>query len=184
MTSGLSDVLQDISDARKMAVINNELLRLQVDIAALQETHLAGTGTLKEKDFTFFWQGKSAEDWREHGVWFAVRNTLLKMVEPGDKDPNAWWHSSFTPQMVQSLSSVLRLLLWHQQRKQRTSFIPISATSWRTYPPRKTSSSLKTSMHEWVPTTTHGLPASDTLELARSTITGSATASAWPTSTS
>lgn len=46
MTTGLSMDLQDISDARKMAVINNELLRLEVVIAALQETHLAETGSL------------------------------------------------------------------------------------------------------------------------------------------
>ena len=55
------------------------------DIAALQETRFADSGTLKEKDYTFFWQGKSAEHRREQGVGFAVRNTLLKMVEPGDK---------------------------------------------------------------------------------------------------
>ena len=30
-----------ISDARKTAIINNEFLGLKVDIAALQETHLA-----------------------------------------------------------------------------------------------------------------------------------------------
>ena len=73
------------SDARKTAVINDELQRSQVDIAALQETRLARSGTLKEKDYTFFWQGKSAEERREHGVGFAVRKSLLKMVEPGDK---------------------------------------------------------------------------------------------------
>lgn len=85
MTPGLTANLQDISDARKTAVINDELLRLHVDIAALQETRLAGSGKLKEKDYTFFWQGKSAEESREHGVGFAVRNSLLNMVEPGDK---------------------------------------------------------------------------------------------------
>ena len=71
MTTGLDD-LQNISDARKTAVINDELLRLKIDIAALQETRLADSGTLKEKDYTFFWQGKSAEHRREHGVGFAV----------------------------------------------------------------------------------------------------------------
>ena len=40
MTTGLSDNLQQVSDARKTAVINNELCRLQVDIIALQETRL------------------------------------------------------------------------------------------------------------------------------------------------
>ncbi|XP_076035992.1 uncharacterized protein LOC143021955 [Oratosquilla oratoria] len=85
MTPGLSKDLQGISDARKTAVISSELLRLQVDIAALQETRLADSGTLQKKEFTFFWHGKSAEDRSEHEVGFAVRNTLLSMVELGDK---------------------------------------------------------------------------------------------------
>ena len=83
MLPGLSQNLQDISDARKTAVINNELKRLHVDIAALQETRLADSGTLKEKDYTFFWQGKSSEEHRQHGVGFAVKNSLLNKVEPG-----------------------------------------------------------------------------------------------------
>ena len=84
MTTGLDD-LKNISDARKTAVINDEHLRLKIDISTLQETRLADSGSLKEKDYTFYWQGKSAEHRREHGVGFAVRNTLLKTVEPGDK---------------------------------------------------------------------------------------------------
>ena len=83
MTTGLSASLQDINDSRKTAVINDELKRLNVDIATLQETQLADSGTLKEKDNTFFWQGKRSKELREHGVGFAVRNTLLRMVEPG-----------------------------------------------------------------------------------------------------
>ena len=85
MTTGLSDDLTKISDLRKTAVINNELLRLQVDIAALQETRLADSGSLREKDFTFFWRGKSPEEVREDGVGFAIRNTLLSMIELGDQ---------------------------------------------------------------------------------------------------
>ena len=54
MTSGL------LSD-----LLSYELLRLQVDIVALQEMDLTGTGTLQEKDYTFFWQGKSAKEHRE-----------------------------------------------------------------------------------------------------------------------
>jgi len=83
MTPGFSEDLQDINDARKTAVINNELTRLKVDIATLQETRLADAGTLKERDFTFFWQGKKPEEPREHGVGFAVKNNLLSMVELG-----------------------------------------------------------------------------------------------------
>ena len=83
MMSGLSQDLQDISDARKTAVINDELKRLNVNIATLQETWPANAGTLKERDYTFFWQGKSSDEPREHGVGFAVKNSLLSMVEPG-----------------------------------------------------------------------------------------------------
>ena len=61
MMPGLSEDLQEISDSRKTAIINNELKRLDVDIATLQETRLADSGTLKEKDYTFFWQGQSSE---------------------------------------------------------------------------------------------------------------------------
>ena len=83
MTNGLSASLQDIKDSRKTAVINDEMKRLNVGIAALQEIRLADSGTLKEKDYTFFWQGKRSNEPREHGVGFAVRNSLLRMVEPG-----------------------------------------------------------------------------------------------------
>ena len=45
---GLNVDLKDINDARKTAIINDELLKLNVDIATLQETRLANTGTIKE----------------------------------------------------------------------------------------------------------------------------------------
>lgn len=57
MCPGLSDDLQQIHDARKTAIIDRELSKLKVDIAALQETRLPASGSLKEKDYTFFWQG-------------------------------------------------------------------------------------------------------------------------------
>lgn len=50
-----------------------------MDIAALKETRLTGSGKLKEKDYTFFWQGRGAAKCREHEVGFAVRNSLLKI---------------------------------------------------------------------------------------------------------
>ena len=81
MMTGLSASLQDTKDSRKTAVINDELRRLNMDIAALQETRLADSGALK--DYTFVWQGKDSDEPREHGVGFAVRNSLLRMVEPG-----------------------------------------------------------------------------------------------------
>ena len=78
----LSANLQDIKDSRKTAVINDELRRLNADIATLQETRLADSGTLK--DYTFFWQGRGSDESTEHGVGFAVRNSLLRMDEPGN----------------------------------------------------------------------------------------------------
>ena len=82
MCPGLSDVLQQIHDARKTAIIDRELSKLKVDIAALQETRLPASGSLKEKDYTFFWQGLEPEERRLYGVGFAVRNTLLSSMEP------------------------------------------------------------------------------------------------------
>ena len=68
MRSGLTDDLQFIDDARKTAVIDRELHRLNVDIAALQETRLPESRSLKEEHYTFFWQGKGTKDVRQHGV--------------------------------------------------------------------------------------------------------------------
>ena len=50
--------------------------------AALQETRLADNGSLTEKHYIFFWQEKKLEDRRELGEGFAVRNSLLSMIEP------------------------------------------------------------------------------------------------------
>ena len=83
MMTGISENLLDINDSRKTAVINNELKRLNIDIATLQETRLADSGTLKEKECTFFWQGKGRDERREHGVGFVVKNGLLGLIEPG-----------------------------------------------------------------------------------------------------
>ena len=55
MCPGLSEDLPKINDSRKTAVIDRELLRLNIDIAALQETRLAGSGSLREQNYTFFW---------------------------------------------------------------------------------------------------------------------------------
>ncbi|XP_069181296.1 craniofacial development protein 2-like [Procambarus clarkii] len=62
MTPGLSEDLLEVNDARKTAVINNELCRVQMDIVALQETRLPTTGRIREKDFTSFWQHKPPEE--------------------------------------------------------------------------------------------------------------------------
>ena len=73
MTPGLSQDLRTINDVKKTAVVNDELSRLKVDIVTLQETRLADAGTLKERDYTFFWQGIRSDEPKEHGVGFAVK---------------------------------------------------------------------------------------------------------------
>ena len=71
-----------VNDLRKAAVIDKELSRLNIDVAALQETRLPEDGSLHERNYTFFWQGKSTEEARIHGVGFAVRNSLLSTITP------------------------------------------------------------------------------------------------------
>ena len=81
MQTGLTEDLKAVDDARKTAIIDCELLRLNVDIAALQETRLPDRGSLEEDNYSFFWQGKSSVEAREHGMGFAVKNTLLCMIQ-------------------------------------------------------------------------------------------------------
>ena len=77
MQTGLSDN-QDIP---KTTIIDRELKRLGVDVAALQETRLADFGSIKERNYTFYWQGLKENERRLHGVGFAVNNRLLPMIE-------------------------------------------------------------------------------------------------------
>lgn len=81
MCPALTTKLQQIDDARKTAVIDRELSRLSIDVTCLQETRLADTGTLREANYSLFWQGKPPEEQRLHGVGFALKNTLLAFVE-------------------------------------------------------------------------------------------------------
>ena len=63
-------------------IIDRELTRLDISIAALQETRLSSSGSLREENYTFFWKGRKPDEPRQHGVGFAVRNTLLDKVQP------------------------------------------------------------------------------------------------------
>ena len=97
MTPGLDDDPAMITDARKTAVINEELSKLNVDIAALQETRIASDGTLREKDYTFFWQGKAPDEPRIHGVGFAVKNRLLSSVVAPSGGQSVCYHLNCPP---------------------------------------------------------------------------------------
>ena len=83
MMTGLSTDLQTISDVQKTAIINSELLFLQIDIGTQQETWLTESRCLRESDYTFFWQRKKKKDVCKHGIGFAVRNMLLDKVQLG-----------------------------------------------------------------------------------------------------
>ena len=153
MTTGLSASVQAIKDSRKTAVINEELKRLNVDIATLQETRLADSGTLKEKDYSFFWQGKRSNEPREHEVGFAVRSGLLRMVEPcsggSERLLTLRLNSSTGPHQTQKTCST------------RTVH-PSSGT----FPARNKLLFWVTSMPEWVHIMTCGPPALVSLERA------------------
>ena len=82
MCPGLSDDLQQVNDARKTAIIDRELATRNIDITALPDTRVAASGSLKEKEYTFFWQGLGPDEHRIHGVGIAVRNSILSSVQP------------------------------------------------------------------------------------------------------
>ena len=50
--------------------------------AVLQEIRLLSNASLRDQDYTFFWQEKDPDEPRLHGLGFAVRNSLLSGVEP------------------------------------------------------------------------------------------------------
>ena len=91
-----------VNDLRKTAVIDKELSRLNIDVAALQETRFPEDGSLRERNYTFFWQGKSTEEARIHGVGFAVRNSLLSTIKP----PTGGSERLLTMQMTASTGPV------------------------------------------------------------------------------
>ena len=67
---------------RRTALIALELDRFNVDIAALQETRIAGGGSLTEVGggYTFFWKGHPEGHPREHGVGLALRTKLMSKI--------------------------------------------------------------------------------------------------------
>ena len=68
---------------RRTALVARELRRLNIDIAALSETRLAGEGQLTEINggYTFFWRGLPQEQRRIHGVGFAIETKLANKLE-------------------------------------------------------------------------------------------------------
>ena len=79
---GFTNDLQQVDDVRKTAVIDQELTKLNVDIACLQETRLPGSGSIRESSYTFFWQGHPRNQPKQHGVGFAVKISLTAAIIP------------------------------------------------------------------------------------------------------
>lgn len=67
---------------RRTALVALELERLEIDIAALSETRLAGNSQLTEKKggYKFFWNGRGPEESRQSGVGFAIKSNLAKLL--------------------------------------------------------------------------------------------------------
>ncbi len=78
----LMDSKQSDRPERRSAIIARELRNFKVDIAGLAETRFPDEGQLREEGggYTFFWKGKPSEDRRIHGVGFAIKNELLKLM--------------------------------------------------------------------------------------------------------
>ena len=114
-------------------------------------------------DHTFLWQRKSAEDHGERRVGLAIRNTLLKMVKPGEKGYECLMtlhlHTSDGPITLVSIHAPTLTSTAEAKDKFYANLSEVV----------KNTSSLVTTMPEWVPSMTHGLPGLDTSELARST---------------
>ena len=64
---------------RRTALIAMELARYNVDITALSETRLSGTGERCEGEsgYTFFWSGRTETERRDAGVGFAIKTSLI-----------------------------------------------------------------------------------------------------------
>lgn len=76
----LLDIGQNNIPQRRTALVSLELQKYNVDIAALSETRLSEEGSVKEKDYTFFWKGVQQGVPRVHGVGFAIKNSLVSSL--------------------------------------------------------------------------------------------------------
>ena len=66
---------------RRTAILSRVLYTLSIDIAALSETRLPGSGQLKEKEYTFFWSGLPEEEHRSAGVGLAIKRSLADKLD-------------------------------------------------------------------------------------------------------
>lgn len=71
---------KSITISRRSAIIAKELNKYNIDIAALQETHLKDSGQFEEKSegYTYLWSGCAEGEENHYGVSICVRSDLLK----------------------------------------------------------------------------------------------------------
>ena len=67
---------------RRMALVERELGRYGIEIAALSETRFAEIVEIKEvcAGYTFFWSGRKSEERREAGIGFAFKSDLVRKL--------------------------------------------------------------------------------------------------------
>ena len=75
---------------RRSAIIGRELARYNIDIAALSETRLSGSSEFVEDGagYTFYTIGQQEGKPRHAGVGFAIRNSLIPLLEEPPKGIN------------------------------------------------------------------------------------------------
>ena len=86
----LMDTIYSNRPKRMTAIVAHKQSRYNIDVAALSETRLAGTGDLAEvgTGYTFSWSSKAADEPREAGVGFAIRSVLIPKLEALPKGIN------------------------------------------------------------------------------------------------
>ena len=87
---------------RRTALVGHELKRLDIDVAALQETRLPAEGKIGEigSGYIFFWKGLPHHDKRIHGVGLAIKTSLLKHLKEfpiGLSNNNTYYYKSILP---------------------------------------------------------------------------------------
>lgn len=78
----LLDNDRNLCPERKTGLIARELDKYNIDIAAISETHLNGSGELCERlgGYTYYWSGKPHGERAANGVGFAIRNQLTRSL--------------------------------------------------------------------------------------------------------
>lgn len=147
---------------RMTAIVGYELARCNIDVAALSETRLAGTGDLTKvgAGYTFFWSGKGKEEPREAGVGFAVRSTLVPQLETlpkGISDRLMTMHIPLAGKAHLTLISCYApTMVYSDERKKSSSTSPSAVSSTQCL--NMTSCfCFETLMHEWEGTMEPGL---------------------------